>query len=414
MAITATLLGSGADTAAADPFTTATTITPSANRLVLVSFLVVAGTLRTATLTGCGLTWEEVVTDPFFTEASPLWRVGVFRSMGASPSTGALTFDFTGSITGFSWSAIEFDGVDTGGTNGSAAIVQAVASSSIDAGTSHSVTLAAFGHANNATYGAFGVNKNEDITPGSGFTEGHDLGHASPTARVFSEYQIGNDTSVDCSWTTSGAAGGVAVEIKAAAAGGAFTLNADSGSYGLTGQASGVRAGRQVSAVAGSYAITGQAAGVRAGRRLSAVAGAYVITGQAATLTYGSAAGGFTLTADPGVYAVTGQAAVLRSARKIAAVAGSYALTGQSAGVAVGRRLSALVGSYTITGQSATFRSTRTLTAAPGSYSVTGSAATFVWSGAVVQAAEAEYVITVRADVGVIRVRPDVGIIEIT
>lgn len=88
----------------------------------------------------------------------------------------------------------------------------------VEPGTSLTVTLGAFGDAGNATLGAFGLADNIAITPGTGFTEiaeqlvsdgGNDLG-------LQVQWRNDNDTTVDASWSSIDA-GGVAIEIKAAA-----------------------------------------------------------------------------------------------------------------------------------------------------------------------------------------------------
>lgn len=98
-------------------------------------------------------------------------------------------------------------------------------------------------------------------------------------------------------------------------------LTAEAGSYSITGQAAGLKAGRKIQAGAGSYALTGQAAGLKVGRKIQAGAGSY---------------------------ALTGQDAVLRAIRKLAAQGGSYVLTGYDANLVIGQHyiLAAEAGSY--------------------------------------------------------------------
>ena len=109
--------------------------------------------------------------------------------------------------------------MDTTGANGSGAIVQSVATL-FTAVTSASVTLAAFGSADNATYGMFGRANNEAITQGSGFTLIHNPFGATPNTSLMTEFRNDNDTGVDASWVTSSNCRGIAVEIKNAVAGG--------------------------------------------------------------------------------------------------------------------------------------------------------------------------------------------------
>lgn len=199
-------------------------VSPGANRLLLLAC--VAGTAGgtnpiTPTVTGNGLTWVQVGSVNYdasgTTDRATLF---LFRSMGAAPSSGVITIDWTTSVTlaNAAWALAEFDGVDTSGTNGSGAVIQPTTNSTI-AATSLVVTLpGAFGDAaNNAAYGAFSHQNNEATTPGSGFTELADVatGSGGKSLCLQTEWRLGEDLTVDASWTTSNRPGGIAVEIKA-------------------------------------------------------------------------------------------------------------------------------------------------------------------------------------------------------
>lgn len=106
----------------------------------------------------------------------------------------------------------------------------------------------------------------------------------------------------------------------------AYVLNAEVGSYVVTGQAATVRATRLLNASPGSYVVTGQAASLRAARLLNASPGVYVVTGQAA-----SALAARLLNATAGSYAVTGQAATLLRAALLGATPGVYVVSGANA-----------------------------------------------------------------------------------
>jgi hypothetical protein len=194
-------------------------ITPSANRLVLacVGNRSTSGDAAVITATGNGLTWVSVATVIFGESGNNRDRVTILRAMGASPSAGAITFDAGGvSQDTWAWSIMEFAGVDPGGTNGSAAVVQSATRQETAGVTTSTVTLAAFGSANNATFGVIGRNKNnESSTPGTGFTEIHDVTVASESLSMATEWRNDNDTTVDMSWASSVKAGGVAIEVKA-------------------------------------------------------------------------------------------------------------------------------------------------------------------------------------------------------
>lgn len=97
-----------------------------------------------------------------------------------------------------------------------------------------------------------------------------------------------------------------------AAAGGAYTLTADAGSYSLAGQDATLLKSKVVTADAGSYALAGQDA----------------------TLTHTPFGSTYTLTCDAGAYSISGQDAALIRGRVVIADAGDYSLTGQDAAFA--------------------------------------------------------------------------------
>ncbi len=206
-------------------FTTAS-VTNTANRLLL---LAVANSPVTdvtdppsPTVAGLGLIWEEIKSVNFSVSgANNLANLAVFRALGAS-STGPITLTYGTTQDHVCWALSEFDGIDTGGTNGSSAIVQSEQNS---AGAVNTVTatLAAFSSANNATYGASAVEFSggtRTFTAGSGFTEIHDV---SPGVNLSleTEWRNDNDTTVDqtISSSTNRGCAVIGIEIKAVAAG---------------------------------------------------------------------------------------------------------------------------------------------------------------------------------------------------
>ncbi len=216
--ITQSSLEGNYDVTDANSYTTAS-ITPSSNNLVLAWVVNYMGGQEgpTPTLSGNGLTW--VLVDA--RRGSTInYKLSLFRAMGASPSLGAVTIDFGGNTQAMSaWSIMEFDNIDTSGTNGSGAIVQSVDAVTSGA-TSLTVTLASFSDVLNATAGGFlraTIFPLEGITQGSGFTEVFDTSGTSglsPTD-IQTEWRDDNDTSVDITgWSTSKLAIGIAVEIK--------------------------------------------------------------------------------------------------------------------------------------------------------------------------------------------------------
>ena len=213
MTVAATHLTTARDGTPAASFATAS-IAPSADRLVLASVLslVSGGGGNVPTLSGNSLTWVQIATQTF--SAFSELRITLFRAMGASPSSGTVTIDFSAQTQDFcSWSLTEFNNVDTSGADGAGAVVQSAINSDT-AATSLTMTLAAFAEANNATHGAVGISINEAPVVGSGFSL---LGTtAGGQGSLGSEWRSDNDTSVDMTFSSANC-GGIAVEIQVGA-----------------------------------------------------------------------------------------------------------------------------------------------------------------------------------------------------
>ena len=169
-------------------------------------------------------------------------------------------------------------------------------------------------------------------------------------------------------------------------------IAANPGAYAITGIPAGVIVDRVIDAAPASFSITGIAAGILAGRALSAAPGALVITGAAADLVY-TVTGAYSLNADPGVFSVTGATAGTIAGRVIDALAGGYAVTGLSASIVAGRALSADPAAYTITGATAGVLAGRVIAAEPGVYTVTGANAAAI-TARLLAADPGAYVIT--------------------
>lgn len=220
-AITAASVTSGQNTTDATSFATAS-VTPGSNKLQLLAVMNRFSSTppTTPTVTGNGLTWVQVNTIVTAVgEAYDNRRVTVFRAMGAAPSAGTITIDFGGNTQlSCAWSLIEFDGVNTGGTNGSSAVVQSVLTSTTAGNaTSQTITLAAFASANNMAHGVALHWSNEATTVGVDFTEVHDITITEGTMGFQTQYKL-NDTTVDTSWATNTRHSGIAIEIAEAAA----------------------------------------------------------------------------------------------------------------------------------------------------------------------------------------------------
>ena len=107
VAIGRTALAADFDAVDGTEFTTAS-YTPSANKLVLAYITGrPSGSTGTVSLSGNGLTWVLVEGEKQGIRYSAIWR-----AMGASPSTEALTITFTDNMRSATWEISEFDNVD--------------------------------------------------------------------------------------------------------------------------------------------------------------------------------------------------------------------------------------------------------------------------------------------------------------
>lgn len=201
-------------TANATTYLTTAATTFSANSLALVA--VVASDTATDAITGvsgCGMTWVNVWTGTYNTTFS----ISLWRSMtNATSLSGVLTATFAAGKTGCNISAMEFTNVATGGTYGSAAIVQTVAGTNT---TGVALTLATLGTGQtNAVFAMFGNVDNNGAagTAEAGYwVEQYDKGYSTPSTGLYVVYALrGTDTTVDPSMANQ-AWGGIAVEIAA-------------------------------------------------------------------------------------------------------------------------------------------------------------------------------------------------------
>lgn len=220
----ATNLTSGSSAVAGTSFVTAS-VSPSSDRLILLSIYLRNGSSidpSVSSVSGNGLTWQKITSVTYDTTSTSRRTIELWRAMGSSPSSGAITINTTESETGAEWIVDEISGTDTSGSNGSGAVVQSVTNTSTGTGVSSlTVTLGAFSSANNMTYGFFANDTgSDDTTAGSGFTRIGNVANADANVNssLATEYRSDNDTSVDITWssTSSTDRGGIAIEIKSA------------------------------------------------------------------------------------------------------------------------------------------------------------------------------------------------------
>ncbi len=216
MAVTMNLLTSANDVTDATVFTTAS-ISPADDALVILICMNDHATVaQTITPTGGGMTTWTSVQSIDVAGGGKDQKFQVFRALQSSPGTAAVSLTMGAECLHAGWIIVEFLGVDTGGTNGADAIVQSVKSAGgTGEATAPSLTLAAFGSANNATAGFMQKLASGVVTPGTGFEEIAENNHSLATVQA--QWRNDNDTSVDCSWSLNQTYGFVAMEIKAGA-----------------------------------------------------------------------------------------------------------------------------------------------------------------------------------------------------
>jgi hypothetical protein len=201
--------------------------TPTANALLVACFAAQSGNPPVInTVTGGGLTWSLIATKNYRSGSTDSTIFIYAAQASSSPSSMDVTFAFTATMTGGSWSVFEVTGTDV--ANGVVqTFVQAVATAGIDqSGTSTAVTLAAAGSADNRPFYVSAHDANEGTTERSNWTEIGDTNHGTPNNGFETQWRSAV-YEVDCSasWTTSSIKGGIGFEIKAGATSAIKTVN---------------------------------------------------------------------------------------------------------------------------------------------------------------------------------------------
>ena len=197
--------------AAASSTAVTANFTPTANRLVIAGVFSADSDGSAPIPTGAGnsLTWAQIDTQSYF---GGIARITLFRALGASPTNGAFTATF-GDTQDLGRTIIiaEVYSVDTGGTNGSAAVVQS--DPNTGSGTALSTALAAFGSANNGVLAFWGgASLTTTLTPEAGHTE------VDEESGCMMSFLASNDTTPTATQSTNDEWAGIAIEIKEAAA----------------------------------------------------------------------------------------------------------------------------------------------------------------------------------------------------
>ena len=180
------------------------------------------------------------------------------------------------------------------------------------------------------------------------------------------------------------------------AAPGAYEINAQPGSYAISGvEAEFVLMTLVLASVARLFALDTRplvrrrlrAGSVTIKRKPDTAAVAYSLDAQPGSYAVGGVAadlvktGSYILDAQPGAFNVTGTAATPLATRLINAAPTSYVITGTAALTAKDRSLNAAPATFAVTGVAATTLPTRSVVASPGTYTITGSPADVLFSG---------------------------------
>jgi hypothetical protein len=217
MALSITTLTTGSSSTANTVYTTATVV-PSVNTLLLFTVSVYSSSSATnpatPTITGNGLTWElidKADPDALGTDRSTIF---VFRSMASVSTPGAITMTFVGSNQSkVCWTLDEVSGVKTTGANGSGAIAQSQTAVTAAADVSLSATFTNPLTSGNLGWAAFQVESTttNTFTAGSGWTT-QSSSATQNYALAYTQTETADNT-ISASWSVSGRAGLVAIEI---------------------------------------------------------------------------------------------------------------------------------------------------------------------------------------------------------
>lgn len=222
MAVAIANVSAASSAVSATSYATAS-FTPVANDLYL-AWIATRTSITTdptqPTLTGAGLTWVAIASVVYDNTSSSRRRLTLFRALGASPASGAITFDEAGQTqTHASYGVDHVTGMDTTGTNGSGAIVQSNTNFDGSATASTlSVSLTATS-ASSAAYGVFGGNQ-VISSAGSGFSLLGNTSDGASNIGAGSEWEGAvSVTAVAATFGANEEMGGIAVEIKVPTAG---------------------------------------------------------------------------------------------------------------------------------------------------------------------------------------------------
>lgn len=218
----ATHLGTNGNTADLSSYNTTLIATTGGDLDLAWIYSSAATTPTIPSISGGGLTWVFVDT---IVDTDGTRRISLLRALNPNSTNGIHTIDFGGQTeTGCTWSISEFDGVNTVGNNGSAAIVQ-TAKSSAAISLSLVLNLGGFASISDATAVGYGMaNAIGGIpSPDPGYTLLGRQNQNSPALTVASEFRSDNDVLISLGVSLVPIVG-ISVEIASAVSGRKYGL----------------------------------------------------------------------------------------------------------------------------------------------------------------------------------------------
>ena len=211
--------GTGTDTTDGTTFTTGS-ISFVAGRLYVIACAATGSSASTPTVSGSStgswsaLTPTSISFNPVSGAAS---RLNCFSVTPGSSVSETLTITYGATRTVAAWGVVEITGHATSGTFVQGDAANSNSATSVQGMTNNAMSIAAFGDATNNALLMFVANANANaVTPSGSLLELFDISGATPSIRLESCYQIGENTAPDATWSSSNAAA-MAWEVKAAA-----------------------------------------------------------------------------------------------------------------------------------------------------------------------------------------------------
>lgn len=178
------------------------------------------------------------------------------------------------------------------------------------------------------------------------------------------------------------------VSVVPAAGGSPYSLTCASGSFALSGTATGLKRGRKLTAASVSYTLSGTAVTFRRGRGLVAPSAAYSLSGTAAGLKYARI---FSLASV--AFVLSGTATGLKYGKRLAAASVAYVLSGTAATFKWGHNLPGSSATYLLSGTPATLAYKRIFTLGSASFAFAGTPVSLK-QGHRLPAASASYILS--------------------